>query len=72
MMVASITYLNYWILPLLSSTGIITFIYILKQYLVHSRFLIRASLVAQVVKNLPAMQETLVEFLGWEDYLEKG
>ena len=29
-------------------------------------------LVAQVVKNLPAMQETLVRFLGWEDPLEKG
>ena len=30
-----------------------------------------ASLVAQLVKNLPAMQETLVRFLGWEDPLEK-
>ena len=26
-----------------------------------------ASLVAQLVKNLPEMQETLVQFLGWED-----
>ena len=26
---------------------------------------------AQLVKNLPAMQETLVRFLGWEDPLEK-
>ena len=34
--------------------------------------LIRASLVAQLVKNPPAMQETLVRFLGWEDLLEKG
>ena len=24
------------------------------------------------MKNLPAMQETLVQFLGWEDPLEKG
>jgi len=24
-----------------------------------------------VVKNLPAMQETQVQFLGWEDFLEK-
>ena len=32
----------------------------------------RASLVAQLVKNLPAMQETPVWFLGWEDPLEKG
>ena len=31
-----------------------------------------ASLVAQKVKNLPAMQETLVGSLGWEDPLEKG
>ena len=31
-----------------------------------------ASLVAQSVKNLPAMQETQVRFLGWEDPLEKG
>ena len=29
-------------------------------------------LIAQLVKNLPAMQETLVRFLGWEDPLEKG
>ena len=33
---------------------------------------IRASLVAQLVKNLPAMQETLVRFLGWENLLKKG
>ena len=32
----------------------------------------RASLIAQLVKNLPAMQENLVRFLGWEDPLEKG
>ena len=31
-----------------------------------------ASLVAQLVKNLPAMQDTWVRFLGWEDSLEKG
>ena len=31
-----------------------------------------ASLVAQLVKNPPAMQETPVRFLGWEDPLEKG
>ena len=30
-----------------------------------------ASLVAQLVKNLHAMQETCVRFLGWEDPLEK-
>ena len=31
-----------------------------------------AFLVAQMVKNLPTIQETLVQFLGWEDPLEKG
>ena len=31
-----------------------------------------ASLVAQLVKNSPAMQETWVLSLGWEDPLEKG
>ena len=31
-----------------------------------------ASLVAQLVKNSPAMQETWVQSLGWEDPLEKG
>ena len=30
-----------------------------------------ASLIVQLVKNLPAMQETLVQFLGQEDPLEK-
>ena len=30
------------------------------------------SLVAQMVKNLPAMQESWVRSLGWEDPLEKG
>ena len=30
------------------------------------------SLVAQLVKNLPAMEETQVPSLGWEDPLEKG
>ena len=31
-----------------------------------------ASLVAQLVKNQPAMQETWVQSLSWEDPLEKG
>ena len=31
-----------------------------------------ASLVAQLVKNPPAMQETPVRFLGWDEPLEKG
>ena len=35
-------------------------------------FLKYSSLVAQMVKNLPAMQETRVQFLGWEDPLEES
>ena len=31
-----------------------------------------ACLVAQIVKNLPAIQEMRVAFLGWEDPLKKG
>ena len=34
-------------------------------------FLVLAFLVAQAVKNLPAMWETWVQSLGWEDLLEK-
>ena len=34
--------------------------------------LLWASLIAQLVKNLPEMQETLIQFLGQEDPLEKG
>ena len=32
----------------------------------------KASLVGQMVKNLPAMKETQLLSLGWEDPLEKG
>ena len=31
-----------------------------------------ASLIAQLVKNPPVMQETLVRLLDWEDSLKKG
>ena len=31
-----------------------------------------ASLVAQTVQNLPKIQETWIQSLGWEDPLEKG
>ena len=34
--------------------------------------LVGASLVAQMIKNPPAMQETWVQSLGWEDPLKKG
>ena len=33
---------------------------------------LRASLVAQMVKNPPAVWETWVQSLGWEDSLEEG
>ena len=36
-----------------------------------SIYFLKASLIAQLVKNLPAMQETLVLLLGQEDLLEK-
>ena len=35
-------------------------------------YIVVPSLVAQLVKNPPVMQETLVRFLGREDLLEKG
>ena len=40
-------------------------------YLTPTTCLLGASLVAQLVKNLPAMWETWVRSLGWEDPLEK-
>ena len=38
-------------------------------YLLHVSW---ASLVAHMVKNLPAMQDTWIQSLSWEDTLEKG
>ena len=37
-----------------------------------TRYLAHTSLLAQIVKNLPAMQETWIWSLSWEDPLEKG
>ena len=34
------------------------------------KFYLLASLVVQTVKNLPAMWETQIQSLGWEDLLE--
>ena len=48
-----------------SSTTLIPFCHV-------SSHKFHASLAAQLVKNPLAMQETLVQFLGWEDPLEKG
>ena len=42
------------------------------QYCKHDLTSMGASLVAQLVKNPPAMRETWVQSLGWEDPLEKG
>ena len=39
---------------------------------INSLSVLVAFLVAQMVKNLPTMQETWVQSLGWEDPLEKG
>ena len=38
----------------------------------YDRFSLGASLVAQMVKHLPAVQDTWVQSLGWEDPLENG
>ena len=40
--------------------------------IVHLQLICWASLVAQLVKDPPAVQETWVPSLGWEDPLEKG
>ena len=37
-----------------------------------TNYLLSSSLIPQLIKNLPAMQETWVQSLGWEDPLEKG
>ena len=42
-----------------------------RDFFVVVNYLVSSSLVAQAVKNLPAMQETLVQSLGQEDSLEK-
>ena len=43
-----------------------------KEYMTLSLWVTLYFVVAQLVKNLPAMQETWVQSLGWEDALEKG
>ena len=42
-----------------------------KIYLISLNHILWASLIAQLIKDPPAMQETLVQFLGQEDPLEK-
>ena len=51
------------------NTGTLLF---LKSVLGYFSWLSWASLVAQMVKNAPAMQETWVRSLGWEGPLEEG
>ena len=56
-------------------TFIHSFIHACIQYLLRTGYPLQyswASLVAQLVKNPPAMQETQLQSLGWEDPLEKG
>ena len=48
------------------------FLYNFKILLSHYLIIISASLIAQLIKNPPAMQETRVWFLGRENPLEKG
>ena len=54
--------------------GIFTLLYYMHRhtYNEYKYIFSRASLVAHLVKNPPAMQETWVQTLGWEDPLEKG
>ena len=43
-----------------------------RYYLQDRLDIVGASLIAQLIKNLPAVWETWVHSLGWEDSLEKG
>ena len=54
--------------PLQSMSGVPSAIYIRFLFIIY--FI--SSSVAQTVKNLPAMWETFVQSLGWEEPLEKG
>ena len=53
-----------------ATQGFLSDFYSLK-YISSVPYSLWASLIAQSVKNLPAMQETRVQFLSWEDLLEK-
>ena len=48
------------------------FSFVLLLFLITFQFDLWASLVGQLVKNLPATWDTCVQSLGWEDPLEKG
>ena len=52
--------------------NILDFTHVIRLCFIAQLTLRAASVVAQLVTNLPAMQETWVQSLGWEDSLEKG
>ena len=56
--------------PMLNS--VLRYLYIIAHWTLIPSLSFRAFLIAQLVKNPPAMQETPVRFLGLEDPLEKG
>ena len=51
---------------------IVSFTFFSVRFLLQPCIYYEASLIAQLVKNPPAIQEILVQFLGREDLLEKG
>ena len=61
----------YYILPFLYLLQTISLVYQQWLHLLSSSTIYVSSLVAQMVKRLPIMQETAIWSLGWEDPLEK-
>ena len=61
-----------WRLTDCSRSGGHTHTYVHSYIHAHIQTKCKASLIAQLVKNLPAVQETPVQFLAQEDPLEKG
>ena len=55
--------------PLIQNSRLFYLFIFFKDFLMWTTFF---SLVAQLVENPPAMRETWVQSLGWEDPLEKG
>ena len=54
------------------SVCVYSIVYIFMCVYIYTHTYVCASLVAQMIKNLPAMPETQVQSLGWENPLEKG
>ena len=61
-----------WPSDILTYISILTHMFIKIFHSLLKMGILIVALIAQLVKNLPATQETLVRFLGWEDPLEKG